>query len=558
ARNPQRRCECCRQARAQPAEALRVLPASVLIPLLGATLPGDAQLACYHWRELPRQLLLSEMGPASADSQAVLRKVLRHGSYGTFERYMETYVGLLRENTFSKMRAGLSDLRRGRLDSSDMQVWHGVRVVGMAPCDTGRHPPQAGGRGTILELHVTPDRPASGQDRPDGEGTLPMFGSLVALAPGSEFSAGVAWATVAAADTVSMRGGGGRGREVLRVCVELSSDLNEGKGDALLTHSGQLTLVKSPTFYRACGPALEVLQSLEEGEMPLREEILLGEEGPPIDLEGWTVDSSVVFQPRPEAVPEEATGDTDEEAEDAAKDREEAMAEAASPARASPPRVRKGRRDESAMAKERSSPWIQPPPSEALSEEERESYAPTSPSYVPQPPDDPMEEEEEEEESQEEDMGDAAPPEADATMAAPALCEALLTLSLSRPSADGTLSWDPGGGSGQGGGAVMGSRAARAQELTRSNQKWTTLDPSQCAALHAILTRRISVIQGPPGTGKSYTGVRAVQLLASLAPPVDQPAMGPVLTLDDLLLECLRIFPHGVVNPEPYFLNSTP
>ena len=39
------------------------------------------------------------------------------------------------------------------------------------------------------------------------------------------------------------------------------------------------------------------------------------------------------------------------------------------------------------------------------------------------------------------------------------------------------------------------------------------LDPSQCAALYAALTQKISVIQGPPGTGKTYLGLRIVQTL---------------------------------------------
>ena len=39
------------------------------------------------------------------------------------------------------------------------------------------------------------------------------------------------------------------------------------------------------------------------------------------------------------------------------------------------------------------------------------------------------------------------------------------------------------------------------------------LDPSQCAALYAALTQKISVIQGPPGTGKTYLGLRIVQCL---------------------------------------------
>ncbi len=39
------------------------------------------------------------------------------------------------------------------------------------------------------------------------------------------------------------------------------------------------------------------------------------------------------------------------------------------------------------------------------------------------------------------------------------------------------------------------------------------LDSSQCAALYAALTQKISVIQGPPGTGKTYLGLRIVQSL---------------------------------------------
>ncbi len=39
------------------------------------------------------------------------------------------------------------------------------------------------------------------------------------------------------------------------------------------------------------------------------------------------------------------------------------------------------------------------------------------------------------------------------------------------------------------------------------------LDPSQCAALYAALTQKVSVIQGPPGTGKTYLGLRIVQTL---------------------------------------------
>lgn len=41
----------------------------------------------------------------------------------------------------------------------------------------------------------------------------------------------------------------------------------------------------------------------------------------------------------------------------------------------------------------------------------------------------------------------------------------------------------------------------------------TTLDPGQCEALLASLSRELALIQGPPGTGKSYLGVQLVKVL---------------------------------------------
>lgn len=48
---------------------------------------------------------------------------------------------------------------------------------------------------------------------------------------------------------------------------------------------------------------------------------------------------------------------------------------------------------------------------------------------------------------------------------------------------------------------------------SRPNANELGLDPSQCTALYAALTQKISVIQGPPGTGKTYLGLRIVQTL---------------------------------------------
>ena len=48
---------------------------------------------------------------------------------------------------------------------------------------------------------------------------------------------------------------------------------------------------------------------------------------------------------------------------------------------------------------------------------------------------------------------------------------------------------------------------------TRPGGDVLNLDPSQTAALYAVLTQKVSVIQGPPGTGKTYLGLRIVKAL---------------------------------------------
>jgi hypothetical protein len=190
---------------------------------------------------------------------------------------MKCYVGLLREDCFAAMRSGLAALACNKLDPRDMRVLNGMRVLGMSPPST-----MGSISGTVLELR-------SGSGRSVTLGRPPMFGSLLAIAPHGDFEQAI-WATVAGADTVE---------DGLRIFAELTPELND-KTDAslvstLLRHSGQLTLAESPTFYRAYAPAIKKLQLLTEETMPLIQEVVFAEEAAVVDLDGMTVDASVIF-----------------------------------------------------------------------------------------------------------------------------------------------------------------------------------------------------------------------------------------------------------------------
>ena len=272
--------------RKHPAEAAELLSLEQMIELLGATLPGGDQISCYRWRELPLKLLQSETTSQpgiDVGAGAVLNRVLRNGGdYETFEAYMETYVGLLREDCFAAMRRGLQAHRCGKLDERDMRVFSGVRVVGMSPPNIF-----GGAEGTIVELHTHCDVNPKNI----------MFGSLLALAPRGSFDTSeLVWATVAGADELPKR------RGEVRIFAELASQLNEESEaqlvSELLRFSGQITMAESPTFYRAYAPAIAVLQRMQPADIPFSDQIIRGEqecEDATATLLDSTIDASVVL-----------------------------------------------------------------------------------------------------------------------------------------------------------------------------------------------------------------------------------------------------------------------
>ena len=271
--------------RKHPTEAARLLSLEQMMELLSSTLPGGDQISCYRWRELPLKLLQNEMtsqpGSGGGDGGAVLTRVLRNGGdYETFEAYMETYVGLLREDCFAAMRRGLQALRCGKLDERDMRVFSGVHVVGMSPPNIF-----GGAEGTILELH------AHCEVNPKSI----MFGSLLALAPHGSFEAAdLVWATVAGADEIPKQ------KHEVRIFAELATQLND-ESDAqlvslLLRYSGAIMMAESPTFYRAYAPAIAVLQSMKPSDLPFSEQIINAlQEDDANALIDSMLDASVVF-----------------------------------------------------------------------------------------------------------------------------------------------------------------------------------------------------------------------------------------------------------------------
>ncbi|KAJ9131742.1 Helicase required for RNAi-mediated heterochromatin assembly 1 [Pleurostoma richardsiae] len=69
----------------------------------------------------------------------------------------------------------------------------------------------------------------------------------------------------------------------------------------------------------------------------------------------------------------------------------------------------------------------------------------------------------------------------------------------------------------------------------------TTLDQSQIAAVHRIVTKELAIVQGPPGTGKTFTSVQSLKIMLANRRPADPPVIVAAQTnhsLDQLLALC--------------------
>ena len=78
---------------------------------------------------------------------------------------LRRYVGLLREDTFCKLREGLRNLQRGTLDPRELLIFSNVEFLSLFPPNL-----HSGDEGTVLELSV----------ECQNGGRPPLFGSLLA------------------------------------------------------------------------------------------------------------------------------------------------------------------------------------------------------------------------------------------------------------------------------------------------------------------------------------------------------------------------------------------
>ena len=175
--------------------------------------------------------------------------------YLSEDKYMDTYLRLLRAECFSSIQKGIIELKGGQLDSRDMNVYSEVCLVGHAVSYSG----------FTIAVKFKPER----EVRDWNKTQQLMYGNLLCLSTDINFTEPI-WATVENRDSELL------GQENI-ILLELC-DFNSLKPSSIIIHmqcfSRNIWMVESPTYFNSLKPVLKALQTLSIHDMALKTEIV--------------------------------------------------------------------------------------------------------------------------------------------------------------------------------------------------------------------------------------------------------------------------------------------
>ena len=164
-----------------PHPQIKFLNDVLFLTMDGEDIPDDED-----WRDLSFIPSEQELTGNFLEKDKHLSAVNTETGYESPDEYMDTYFRLIRAETFSAIQHGIKDLKTGKLDERDMNVYHNVTLAGFE-IQYGRF---------SLALHFTPARKVK-----NWEATPQlMFGNLVCISLNRKFD-DVIWATVSNRDS---------------------------------------------------------------------------------------------------------------------------------------------------------------------------------------------------------------------------------------------------------------------------------------------------------------------------------------------------------------------
>ena len=150
------------------------------------TLTGENISEVEEWKDLSLIPSENELTRDPLEKDKHLSPVNTDTGYESSDEYMNTYFRLLRAETFSAIQHGIQDLKAGKLDQRDMNVYHKVSLAGIDVLN-GRF---------SLAIRFTSARHVK---KWEASPQL-MFGNLVCISLNRKFD-DVIWATVSNRDT---------------------------------------------------------------------------------------------------------------------------------------------------------------------------------------------------------------------------------------------------------------------------------------------------------------------------------------------------------------------
>ena len=175
--------------------------------------------------------------------------------YLSEDKYMDTYLRLLREECFSSIQKGITELKRGELDCRDMNVYNEVCLVSHTV--------------SYSSFTIAVKFKSEREVRDWNKTKQLLYGNLVCLSTDVNFTEPI-WATVENRDSELL---GKENITLLELC-----DFNSLKPSSIIIHmqcfSRNIWMVESPTYFSSLKPVLKAFQSLSIYDMALKTEIV--------------------------------------------------------------------------------------------------------------------------------------------------------------------------------------------------------------------------------------------------------------------------------------------
>lgn len=216
----------------------------------------------FYWTRVPLHPLDSEINGAIETDKSrkmsalkLLPCVIKKGSYGSTEVYLDTYFRLLTEDCFAKLKSGISALKSYQLDPRDMRVWIEGSVLGI----------HFGTGYSGISIAIKTEK--RGKKIHISRNDLPMTGNLLCISDDGGIFESPIWGIVTGCEEENNK------------AIIFTEILDEG--DEVGVHSisrllgaSNIVLAESPTYYKAYQTVLKSLQQMNLEKFPFKDELV--------------------------------------------------------------------------------------------------------------------------------------------------------------------------------------------------------------------------------------------------------------------------------------------